>query len=50
MQYIKKTDKKNQKNKDKLNYNLENNGQACYGEKNIFLMIIEIFENFNKFA
>ena len=42
---FKKTDKNR---KRKINYSLENNPQACYAEKSMFLTIIGIFYIFNK--
>ena len=41
IQHVKKTQKKNRKRK--IAYSLENNIQACYGEKNMFLTIISAF-------
>ena len=41
IQHVKKTQKKNRKRK--IAYSLENNIQACYREKNMFLTIISAF-------
>ena len=45
IQHVKKTDKNR---KRKINYSLQNNAQACYAEKSMFLTAIGIFYNFNK--